>query len=510
MWGILVGGALALRAAFSGARLALTGDELHYAEILHRFLHGRFLDGISGYWSYAYPMLAWPFGRLLGDAEAGLRLLSILAGAATVVPVSLVARRLWGDRAALFAGLLTALHPLLIEFSTGAFTESVFSLLLASALLAAIGLFRGGGVLRAAAAGGLLGLAWLVRPEAVAVLAIILPVFLAGASVPRARRVVLAGIVAGVFLVPVLGHGVLMHRATGRWTTGSKAAVNLSSPVIWEEGLERERFVYTLDETGTRRRIETLGERGLAEVLRERGGTIAEHWLRNLLRSPAAIPALLVSPLLFLLVPLGVAGRRWPAGRRAEETLLVFVGLCPFLLYSLFRVQVRYLEPFLPVYLLWGGAGCVVAADWLRRALPGRGWIATAALFAVFASLVPFGATKYRATRAGQRPEYREIGAWIQENVEGAVVMAPPGCPVSYYAGDPVASFVPWTDPAGLVSFARARGFTHLVADEAWLRERRPTLAPLLAGGPVAGIRPLHRFETPRGAVLLYRFDDRP
>mgnify|MGYP001462641550 CR=1 FL=1 len=50
-WALLVGGALALRAGFSGARLVLEGDELHYVEILHRFMSGRFLGGIDGYWS---------------------------------------------------------------------------------------------------------------------------------------------------------------------------------------------------------------------------------------------------------------------------------------------------------------------------------------------------------------------------------------------------------------------------------------------------------------------------
>ena len=147
-WGILVGGALLLRAMFSTSRMVLGGDEMHYAESLHHFMQGRILDGLSDYWSFLYPFAAIPFGLLYGDAEAGLRLLSILSGAALILPGMAIAKRLWGGRAALFAGLFMALHTILLLYSAAAMTESFFSLLIMLALLAftrAMG--EGGGVI---------------------------------------------------------------------------------------------------------------------------------------------------------------------------------------------------------------------------------------------------------------------------------------------------------------------------------------------------------------------------
>ena len=205
-------------------------------------------------------------------------------------------------------------------------------------------------------------------------------------------------------------------------------------------------------------------------------------------------------------MPLGILGRPWRAERRPDEWLLVALGAAPIILYAAFRIQVRYLVPVLPLLLVWGGDGCALLAERLRGAVPRRPWIAAAALFVVFLSLVPYGGTKYRTTLAAQRTWYRTVGERIGREFPGAILMAPPGCPVSLYAGEPVASFVPWTDPAGLRRFAQAEGFTHLVAGEPWLRERRPTLHSLLAGD-AAGIRLLRRFETPGGDMLLFHFE---
>ena len=134
-WGILVGGALVLRGIFSSSRLVLGGDELHYAESLHRFLEGKILEGLSDYWSFFYPICAIPFGALMRDVESGLRLLSVLSGAALVIPCVVLARRLWGKRAARYAGLFIALHPILILFSADAMTESLYSLIIMLSIL---------------------------------------------------------------------------------------------------------------------------------------------------------------------------------------------------------------------------------------------------------------------------------------------------------------------------------------------------------------------------------------
>lgn len=510
-WGILVGGALVLRGIFSSSRLVLGGDELHYAESLHRFLEGKILEGLSDYWSFFYPFCAIPFGALMGDVESGLRLLSILSGAALVIPCVVLSRRLWGKRAALYAGLFIALHPILILFSTDAMTESFYSLLLMLSILALVIHMKEGTWTSLVLLGILLGLAFQTRQEAQFLLVISIIVLLIGKGgeglrVAFGNRLQRAAVVVVLFILTVLPYVILLHQKTGYWTTGSKASVNLSSPYIWGEGLDRERYVYSLNKEGTARRIEEVGRKSAVTVFWEQRRVIVSRYLPTLSRGFHLVPILLASPFLLLLIPLGIFGRRWEERNRRVEFILVLSGVLPFILYSFFGFELRYLVPFLPFYLLWGAKGCEVLCEWLRVNLSPRPAVRSIALALVFASLVPFTIQKYKAVAGSQPVEYREIGRWIRDNSgDGARVLAHSGCPVGYYAGNPEATFIPWTDAQGLVRYVRFHGYDMLLVDEEYFRTRRPELVSLLDSGMELGLVKVNTF-TGRGGnrIILY------
>lgn len=87
-----------------------------------------------------YYALAWVWTQATGLGELGLRSLSALAGAATVACAWALGRWLAGPRAALAAGALAAVNPLLIWFSTEARAYSLAALLATAALVALVGL----------------------------------------------------------------------------------------------------------------------------------------------------------------------------------------------------------------------------------------------------------------------------------------------------------------------------------------------------------------------------------
>jgi 4-amino-4-deoxy-L-arabinose transferase-like glycosyltransferase len=498
--GILAGGAFLFRLVFLSAPRVLTGDEGHYAESLFRFLHGRFLDGVSDYWSFLYPFAAIPFGALARDAETGLRLLSAVSGAAIVVPSMLIARQLWGGRAAVFAGLFVALHPNLISFSTAAITESLYSLLVMCALLLLLRGLDGRGMRAYAGAGALLGLAALVRPEAIAIL-----VLFALFAAAKARRAILLVLAFAVMLIPYF---VLLHAATGEWTAGSKAAVNLSSPVVWQDDLAREEYVYSLNGEGTARRIDDLARESAPRVFWRQKGEIASRYGPKLAAGIGLLPLLFASPLLFVLVPLGLIGRRWRREGRSAEWLLIALGLFPFLFYSLFRVELRYLVPYLPVYLLWAGAGCDVLLDWFAARVSPRRAAAGALAALVFLSLVPYTINRYAAMTKSQPLEWREIGRRIAARLSPAPrILAHSGCSIGYYAGYPEATFIPWTDAAGLLRYAKHHRYECLVVDEGYFRAARPTLRSIL-DDPPPELRLLDEFRSASGGrILVYRIE---
>jgi hypothetical protein len=508
--GILIGGALVVRAAFLGCRMVLGGDEVHYAESLQRFLEGRFIEGVSDYWSFFYPLLAVPLGKLYGNAEQGLRFLSIICGGAVIIPAMLIAKRLWGDRTAFFAGILIALHPILIQFSTSALTESLHAFLLMTALYLFIRFMRDGSSWIPVISGIVLGLAYMTRQEAQFVLILFVIVILsARGTLPLGKRFVRAAVLVVFFVLTVLPSVSLLRAKTGQWTTGSKAAVNLSSPLIWEDSLERERYVYSLDETGTERRIETIGRGSTLKILLQQRHAIVSRYLPNLNRGFARLPELLASPFLLLLVPLGLFGRIWRRSERLAEILLLLVGLFPFLLYAIFRINTRYLVPFLPLYLLWAACGCEVLLSWLRESVSSKPLLAAVVLFVILTSLVPFTVRRYVLLRRSEPVEYREIGRWIRENGgEGARVLAPSGWSVGYYAGNPLATYIPWTDPEGLLYFAAYHEFEYLVLDERYIENARPQLTPLLRDEPYPGMETVHIFRSRSGGrILLFRLE---
>ena len=81
-----------------------------------------------------YYVLAWLWSQLFGVGEVGLRSLSALAGALTVLPAYLTAREFSGRRAGIIAGCLVAVNPFLVWYSQEARSYAVFVLFAAWAL----------------------------------------------------------------------------------------------------------------------------------------------------------------------------------------------------------------------------------------------------------------------------------------------------------------------------------------------------------------------------------------
>jgi hypothetical protein len=133
----------------------------------------------------------------IGSEEAQRAVCAPLLGAGTVAFVGLLGRRLGGDRAGLVAGLIAAVYPTLIAADGALLSESLYGLLVAAGLLAAVRLGDRPTTGRALALGALGGLAALTRSEALllpALLAVAVAVAPAGEDALR-RRLARGGLV---------------------------------------------------------------------------------------------------------------------------------------------------------------------------------------------------------------------------------------------------------------------------------------------------------------------------
>jgi hypothetical protein len=120
------------------------------------------------------------------DSYLAHRATVALMGAATIVAVGLLARRVGGERVGLLAAALAAAYPVLISADGAVMSETLFGLLVVLALLAAYGFRDHPKWQRAIHLGGIVGLAALTRGEAL----ILLPLVVVPLCLRAPRRAV--------------------------------------------------------------------------------------------------------------------------------------------------------------------------------------------------------------------------------------------------------------------------------------------------------------------------------
>ncbi|HVI17102.1 MAG TPA: glycosyltransferase family 39 protein, partial [Gaiellales bacterium] len=113
-----------------------------------------------------YPLLLALETKLGGSSFHSHRLLGALLGAATIVLLGLVARRIGGPRLGLIAAALIAVNPVLWRWDSQVLSEPLYAALLALLLLTACWERERPGVRQSALLGVVVGLAGLTRPEA--------------------------------------------------------------------------------------------------------------------------------------------------------------------------------------------------------------------------------------------------------------------------------------------------------------------------------------------------------
>lgn len=142
-----------------------------------------------------YPFVLTGLYELGGTGQEAQRLLGSLFGAGTIVILALLGRRVAGDRVGLIAAAIAAVYPMLITADGALMSESLYGLLVALALLAAIRCRDAPGWRRGVALGAVGGLAALTRGEGFLLLLLLL--------IPIAR-VPSGGRTAGVALLTML------------------------------------------------------------------------------------------------------------------------------------------------------------------------------------------------------------------------------------------------------------------------------------------------------------------
>jgi Dolichyl-phosphate-mannose-protein mannosyltransferase len=144
-----------------------------------------------------------------------------LLGAGTVWCAALIARELFGNTAAIIAGALTAIYPYYVVHDTALHETSLYTFLMALAVLLLLRARRSGSVLTATGAGLALGASVLTRAN-LAPFAMFAPLWLAFAggshAAPLRRRLWVAVVCAGVGMLTVAPWLIRAYQLTGSVT----------------------------------------------------------------------------------------------------------------------------------------------------------------------------------------------------------------------------------------------------------------------------------------------------
>ena len=454
----------------------INSDGVHYIDAAKDFYAGRWWEGLASYYSPGYPVLLALAYPLTGDWEFSGQLLSIFCGVAILVPLYLLFLDVYGKRVAVVASFLLALSPFLARYSVHVRSESPFFFLSVVALL----LFHRGFEMRSAGrflAGGLVaGFAYLVRPEAIGFLVVVL--LFVGVRwffnreidfkwAVRSLSLLTAGFAA--FGLPYI---VYLSAETGQWGAVSRKAGVTLAVSLSDSGLIDAPAV---DSTATEESSDFLG------FITHHPWLFTKKVLKDLLPAIAAFfEALHYSYVPFLLIGMVLAlrGRFW---QRKDFLLLCYVGFFIFGL-TLILVRRRYSVQMVPVALGWTALGWVWFWDYLKKRLN-----ATQSKWALgLLVLVFLGATlpKTLTPISREKSYVREAGLYLKERGSSAGLrVAVFDDRVTFYAGAR-ALMLAGVEESSLEGYLKEQKPDYLATEAKTWKRMYPKIAdqPALAG----------------------------
>jgi 4-amino-4-deoxy-L-arabinose transferase-like glycosyltransferase len=469
---VLFGLALTLRLSFAH-RGVFFPDSSTYLSISRAIVHGQlsttFRGGVPTYLPPLYPLATTLFYPVIGDMEGAGVFVSLLAGALLVLPIFLLARSLYGSKAAWIASVLVAINPLMVKWSLHILTEALFILAYVSA--AAVGWKALKEQRRGLFffAGGLCALAYLTRLIGITLLPVLL--FWTAVFAARHRRgikpaAVSLGALGLGFLILAAPYWIYIHQETGQWSLAPYYDV-----------------IHTMATSGADSAEDTtLKTDGVSP------GVFSKIQVNFRTYVTALTKTLSVSLLFIAMIVLVEGYRQRLAAFLTSGSIYVLTMIASYFSAILLWIpvpssveHVRYISPLIPFFLLLASGGIVAAVERVPR---GQSLLLAAAVAALVVSFViqlryvP-GLRNFPAPwQPVPTPRYQVFGAWIKERVPGPRVMMARNPHIPYYS-DSTWFMTPTTLPE-VLKLAQSKRVDYLIVDRTVDGRLRPELAFLL------------------------------
>lgn len=469
------------RGAVLAADLPLFHDQVLYVRMAEHLAQGRWGlasletpclyqlpdSGGSACYPPLFPVLLAVGERLGVAAAVGGRAVSFVAGLGALVAFHRLLRSFVAAGPALVGSALFALHPLTTFVCTTAFTESLYLLLTVGAVAAVVG---SGGWRGALGAGGLLGLAYLTRPEAVTLVPLVAG--LALARQPDRRGLASAGwVVAGALAVAVGPLALASAAGAERSWHAEKAAFGAVIDQRLGQG-SLERAYFALDDDALRFAVSEPVAAGGAtgRIGADPLGFAARRAGNAFVKAGQIVPG--VGGVLALGLALGAGAAAVVGGRRRE--LGITAAIAGFLAYALalnIVSQARLLALAVPPFaMLVAWTAHLVMDRQAQRPEGGRlgrpAWgLGAVAGVAALALCAAWSVALVQA-RAPEVHVAEVVGPWLRGVTHPDAVLAAHGPGTAYYAERAHRVLPAEPDPERLCRWLVASGTDCLVAPE--------------------------------------------
>jgi 4-amino-4-deoxy-L-arabinose transferase-like glycosyltransferase len=435
-----------------------------------------------------FPLLIDAASFVTKSHSSAGRLVSLVLGALLPLPVFGIASRLFNRRTAWVAAVLALLHPLLINLSFTVWSEGPYATLLLTAVYVVLRALNHPSIQMWALVGGTFGLAYLLRPEAVAPMMVAALFALIATEGPQAIRCQRAVVAIAVFAALTLPEVILIYRYTGKLRLEGKSAIIYAQSIrIFDaraslEG-DRRSTGAQLDEPSPQPNAESwqpwpekwaghaintnleptgVWMRPNADVIRETRITpkVLAHIVRTAARlnAPALLEQLssrwLGAPFLPALALLGALRRPWP---RPLASSYLYVMLVPatavVATFSTIWNYPRFYFLLVPFLLIWAANGLVGFGEWTKASSAAIGWQGLGPV--VFAYVIPglIGLAMVIYPIGGVRSLYeftvgspltrvdKQVGLWIAQQQKGQVRIMDLTVPLAFHADAEFAYF---------------------------------------------------------------------
>lgn len=521
------------------------GDEPFYLWLGRSLLAGQGWQffGISAvHFAPGFPLAAALLAKVAGLFGAtgthalmvGSNALHVLCGAALVLPLWGIARRLAGEAVGLATALITALYPALVvgPLLWGTMSEPLYLLLVALAWWALVVAVQDGKGHAFVLAGAALGVAYLVRTEALILLAAglfvagLLAVLLRpkGTPIRRTVRSATVGIALGLlaFALLITPYVIAMHTETGQWQIAdeSGAAYVGASSLAFGDMASFDKATWGIDPAGGE--VYVFSSASESESLIGAIRADPRGFVRVVRANIRDFGDTLVSPRLISwwllpLIALGLFARPWD-GRRLRGELMLLTVLVGPLSFLPFFIQDRYIAPALLPALVWLGAGIVALGRWLRASVmsvvrgemleaadgrEGRLWyvLPLALLVVVLLIQTPRLRARLQNTNSFQ-PAHLTLAAKLREAAGSQGVTLMSRYPAIAFHADAAWVPTPAESWEQVLAYGRAHGAQYLAVD-AYEAKLRPQLAFLLEEGNWADVERVAGVD--EGKAVLWR-----